>query len=616
MKRALCAPLVALGAAALVLGGLVPAHASTTTVKSASEVLASLAVAAPQNSSTYQRADFYTDWADADGDGYNTRAEVLMASSTAPVTYNANGTTVATGSWLSWYDGGTTTLASDLQIDHLVPLAEAWRSGAWSWSAAQRGQYANDLSTGYSLQAVTASVNERKGDKDPAQWMPPAAASACRYDQDWVLVKYKWNLSVDQAERDAIATQFAKGGCGAQQLTLPAKGGTAAVAGGTQRLSGADRYATAVALSRASFGPGVPVVFVANGLNYPDALSAASAAAVLGGPLLLTGPTSLPASVATELKRLEPQSIIVVGGTGAVSARVAGQLEAYSPSIERASGADRYATSRAIAKRAFPTASTVFVATGRSFPDALSASAAAGAKGAPVVLVDGAKSGLDAASAAAIKAAKPARIVVAGGTGAVSSGVAAALARIAPVSRYGGSDRYATANSINAAFFPTAATAYLASGTSFPDALAGAAVAGRAGAPLFIVQPSCVPDASAAALAKAGVGTRVVLGGTGAVSAAAASGLVCSKVPKPKPPVVKPKPPVTAPKPPVTAPKPPVVAPKPTPKPTQTTKPAPPPSTYYANCAAVRAAGKAPIYAGQPGYSRKLDRDGDGIACE
>ena len=113
-------------------------------------------------------------WIDADGDGCNTRNEVLIAEATTKPTIGAS-CTLTGGRWHSYYDNADWTLASDLDIDHLVPLAEAWDSGARNWTAAQREAYANDLGDARDLVAVTDNVNQAKGDRDPAEWMPPAA---------------------------------------------------------------------------------------------------------------------------------------------------------------------------------------------------------------------------------------------------------------------------------------------------------------------------------------------------------------------------------------------------------------------------------------------------------
>ncbi|KAJ3501141.1 hypothetical protein NLJ89_g9477 [Agrocybe chaxingu] len=112
------------------------------------------------------------------------------------------------GNWVSPYDNRATTLASDLDIDHLVPLREAWVSGARTWTNAQREAFANDL-TRPQLIAVTDTLNQSKGDKDPAEWMPPLTSYRCTYARAWVHVKYYWNLSVDSAEKSALTSYLA-----------------------------------------------------------------------------------------------------------------------------------------------------------------------------------------------------------------------------------------------------------------------------------------------------------------------------------------------------------------------------------------------------------------------
>jgi hypothetical protein len=104
------------------------------------------------------------------------------------------------GRWLSYYDGVSVTSASGLDIDHMVPLAEAWDSGASAWTAQRREQYANDQGQEASLVAVTARSNRSKADQDPAQWLPPAADAHCRYAAEWVGTKLRWDLTADETE--------------------------------------------------------------------------------------------------------------------------------------------------------------------------------------------------------------------------------------------------------------------------------------------------------------------------------------------------------------------------------------------------------------------------------
>lgn len=265
-----------------------------------------------------------------------------------------------------------------------------------------------------------------------------------------------------------------------------------------QRLSGGDRYSTSVQISR-PFTAGVPVVYIATGENYPDALSAGSAAAAADGPLLLVDPNYVPGTIRAEIQRLQPQRIVVVGGTGAVSADVYNQLSQLAPSIRRDSGSDRFETSRLIAERAFSStgATTAFIATGHDFPDALAASAAAASLGAPVILVDGKATSADGGSVYLMHRLGVSRIYIAGGTAVVSAGIEASLKSefgANNVIRLAGSDRYSTSRTINATIFNSAAKTFLAVGTNFPDSLSGAALAGVMGSPLYIVPQNCVPS--------------------------------------------------------------------------------------------------------------------------
>ncbi len=165
----------------------------------------------------YER-DLFKHWTDADHDGCDTRAEVLMLEALSAVTHGST-CAVKEGSWWSSYDNLTYTIASQLDVDHMVPLAEAWRSGAYAWSASRREAYANDLGYEYSLVAVSASSNRSKSDQDPAQWMPRFTDIACSYAAEWVGVKFRWTLSVDSAERGALTRIL--NGCGSIAVTLP-----------------------------------------------------------------------------------------------------------------------------------------------------------------------------------------------------------------------------------------------------------------------------------------------------------------------------------------------------------------------------------------------------------
>jgi Protein of unknown function (DUF1524) len=114
-----------------------------------------------------------------------------------------DGCNVTAGQWASPYDGVTVSAPADVDIDHMVPLANAWRSGADSWTDDKRGDFANDLERPQ-LIAVTASSNRSKGDQDPSQWKPPNKDYWCQYAKDWILVKSYWQLTVTKAEKSAL----------------------------------------------------------------------------------------------------------------------------------------------------------------------------------------------------------------------------------------------------------------------------------------------------------------------------------------------------------------------------------------------------------------------------
>lgn len=287
------------------------------------------------------------------------------------------------------------------------------------------------------------------------------------------------------------------------------------------RLAGANRYATAAAVSAHHYPDGTASAFVATGLNFPDALAGAAAAATEAAPLLLTA--SVPAPTATELTRLAPEDILVLGGTSAISAATATSLGAYG-TVERLSGADRYLTAIEISKHAYPvngSADVVVVATGTNFPDALAAASAAVALGGPVLLTP--PNALPAVVAAEIERLDPDEILVLGGSAAISGAVFNALDAIAPATRVSGADRYATAVAVSAHVFTVPADVdrvYIAVGTNFPDALAGAAAAAAMGAPVLLVQSNSVPAAVAAEITRLGPTHIYILGGTAVISAA------------------------------------------------------------------------------------------------
>lgn len=148
--------------------------------------------------------DKFKHWIDADGDCKDTRDEVLYAESRVQV----SGCDITTGKWFSYYDRRTWRKSSDVDIDHVVALAEAWDSGARRWTAATRTRFANDLGDRRTLIAVTDNVNQSKSDQDPADWLP--RYGKCRYVRDWTAIKIRWSLKVDPAERQALLNRASK----------------------------------------------------------------------------------------------------------------------------------------------------------------------------------------------------------------------------------------------------------------------------------------------------------------------------------------------------------------------------------------------------------------------
>ncbi|GAA2754340.1 excalibur calcium-binding domain-containing protein [Amnibacterium kyonggiense] len=198
---------------------------------SALTLLGKLSVAPESHASSYKRSKF-TLWVDANRNGENTRAEVLKAESKKKVVLSRSGT-VRTGRWVSPYDGKVFTVGSKLDSDHLVPLEEAWTSGAASWSTKKRTAYANDLGYGPSLVAVSQHANRSKGDKAPDAYLPPRTSYDCTYVRDWVAVKYRWGLKVDADEKAALQHDLVQY-CVDPYVAKPGKPNLTALAGSTK----------------------------------------------------------------------------------------------------------------------------------------------------------------------------------------------------------------------------------------------------------------------------------------------------------------------------------------------------------------------------------------------
>lgn len=297
------------------------------------------------------------------------------------------------------------------------------------------------------------------------------------------------------------------------------------------RVAGPDRFSTAVEISkwRLSFEP-PSTVYVVNGLNFPDALSAGAAAR--DGTLLMVQQNAVPQTTRDELTRLSPDRIVVVGGTAVVSNGVLATLRAYvdDPSdVVRIAGSDRYSTSRAVITSSAGLAGDVdalFIATGANFPDALAAVPAAITENAAVLLVNGSASRLDTATRNLVDdLGVP--VYVIGGSGAVSNGIVNQLGDIVATTRFSGADRFVTSVRVAQAFFDRADWAFLANGYGFADALAAGPAAGSLASPVYLVRRECVPDLVYLDIFDIVANEVISVGGSSVISNAARDGLPC-----------------------------------------------------------------------------------------
>jgi hypothetical protein len=187
-------------------GATPPASSSSTSsapvpvsAADAQKQLGELTIAARTSMDGYSREKF-PHW-DSQGSGCDTR-EVVLKRAGQDVKSDKDCKATA-GTWKSVYDDETWTKATDLDIDHMVPLGQAWASGAKSWTTEKREQFANDL-TRPQLFAVTDNLNQQKSDKAPDQWKPPLVAFWCTYATDWIVVKHYYGLTVTQGEKTAL----------------------------------------------------------------------------------------------------------------------------------------------------------------------------------------------------------------------------------------------------------------------------------------------------------------------------------------------------------------------------------------------------------------------------
>lgn len=293
------------------------------------------------------------------------------------------------------------------------------------------------------------------------------------------------------------------------------------------RLAGENRFDTAAQLSARGYPAGAAVAYVATGRDFPDALAAGPAAGFEGGPLLLTERTSLPGATAAEIARLAGlgmDRIVIVGGTGAVSASVEAALGTYVTTVERVSGANRYSTAANVSHAVFDDADTVVLAVGNNFPDALGAGPLAIELGAPILLTETAA--LPSETIDELAYQDPTDVIIVGGTAVVSQDVEDALMVSGyNVIRLAGANRFETAKEI-AGGNPSVVTGgvvYVAVGDNYPDALGSGPAASEEDAPLLLVNTDDIPQPTVTALNTLQPSQIVIVGGTAVVSDAVAA---------------------------------------------------------------------------------------------
>lgn len=297
------------------------------------------------------------------------------------------------------------------------------------------------------------------------------------------------------------------------------------------RVDGRDRYDTAVRLTASEFEPGLPVVYVASGATWPDALSAGPAASALGGALLLTDPVSLPSSVAAELVRLRPERVVVVGSALTISAPVLDAVaRASGAPTQRIGGKDRYETSRLLVDDVFDRDRTaqVFLATGTNYPDALSVGPIAGRRHEAVLLVDGAQPAADTPTRQLLEDLSPGTLVALGGEPSIRQTVLDSLAQ-GPwtIERIAGRDRSETSFLLVGEYPTTSEMRYVVNEGGFADALAVSTVAAAKGANVALTPSDCMRAAIPGNARHSAIDTLVLVGGLGTLSPGVAALAPC-----------------------------------------------------------------------------------------
>lgn len=288
-----------------------------------------------------------------------------------------------------------------------------------------------------------------------------------------------------------------------------------------ERVSGANRFFTSVALSQRSHPDGADVVYIATGGQFADALAGGPAAAKEGAPVLFATPGRLLPAVANELIRLDPETVTVLGGPAAVAPPIMDHVrDLIGVDPIRLGGGDRFGTAVAVSKHSHPDgADEVLLATGERFPDALAGAPLAASLDAPVLLT--ATGSLPQNTADELVRLAPETITVLGGPAAVSDEVVEEVETLtgATVVRVFGAARYETAVAVSQLLAPDGAEeVYVATGVGWADALAGAAAAGADAAPVLLANPGEIPTVVGSELVRLDPSKVVVLGGPSAIT--------------------------------------------------------------------------------------------------
>lgn len=299
------------------------------------------------------------------------------------------------------------------------------------------------------------------------------------------------------------------------------------------RVAGADRYATAVAMSKAAHSGHVGTVFVVSGENFPDALAAGAAAGRMQAPVLLAKKDSLPGVVADEIRRLNPSKVVVVGGENAISAPVYQSIAALSADAQRVAGSDRYETAALLAD--FVPANdekAVYLASGEVFPDALAAGPAAVRQSGPVLLTR--KAELPTVASRVIYGLGNIPVRVIGGDAVIANSVLTQVEETTyaqDVRRVAGADRYVTSAWLSADTFTAADVVYITTGAQYADALAGAPLASRTSSPILLVRTDRIDASVCDEIKRLRPSKVVALGGDASVSEATLNAAVACAAP-------------------------------------------------------------------------------------